>query len=171
MSKVLKELDDDFIISREQGIKLIYANRLLDKLMSNYRGPQGTKKVIGKVASVEKALTKVALNCKKMEQRYAVNEPQRYVVFPTVGEPLQIYVESLSDALDGIDFEETDRFPNIALIETNDEPIYFDRSWDPKSKQYFTSPLQVYLELSQRGKREQNAAAQLVERILAGVTR
>jgi hypothetical protein len=168
VSKVLKELDDDFIISREQGIKLIDANRLLDKLRSNYREAQETKKVIGKVASVEKALTKVALNCEKIEQRYAINHPQRYVVFPTVGEPLQIYVESISDSLAGIDFEETDRFPNIALIETNDEPVYFDRSWDSKSKQYFTSPLQVYLELSQKGKREQDAAAQLVERILAG---
>ncbi|MEP7074338.1 MAG: hypothetical protein ABI878_00900 [Acidobacteriota bacterium] len=168
VSKVLKELDDDFIISREQGIKLIDAERLLDRLKSNYREAQGAKKVIGKVASVEKALRRIALNCKKIEQRYAINEPQQYVVFPTVGEPLRIYVESISDALVGIDFEETDRFPNIALIETSEEPVYFDRSWDSKSKRYFTSQLQVYLELSQKGKREQDAAAQLVERILTG---
>lgn len=168
VSKVLKELDNDFVISRRKGIKLVDSETLLGKLRTNYRGPNVTDKLVGKMVSVEKALRKIANNCERNEQRYAVNDPQRYVVSPTVGEPLQIYVESMVDALNGIDFEETDRFPSVALIETNDEPVYFDRSWDSKSKQYFTSPLQVYLELSQRGKREQDAAAQLLEGILAG---
>jgi len=168
VSKVLKELDNDFVISRREGIKLVDSETLLSKLRTNYRGPNVTDKLVGKIVSVEKALRKIANNCERNEQRYAINDPQRYVVSPTVGEPLQIYVESMIDALNGIDFEETDRFPNVALIETNDEPVYFDRSWDSKSKQYFTSPLQVYLELSQRGKREQDAAAQLLEGILAG---
>lgn len=168
VSKVLKELDNDFVISRREGIKLSDSETLLSKLRTNYRGPNATDKLVGKMLSVEKALRKIANNCESSEQRYAINDPQRYVVSPTVGEPLQIYVESMVDALKGIDFEETNRFPNVELIETNDEPVYFDRSWDSKSKQYFTSPLQVYLELSQRGKREQDAAAQLVERTLAG---
>lgn len=168
VSKVLKELDNDFVISRREGIKLIDSETLLSKLRSNYRGPNVTDRLVGKVVNVENALRKIANNCEKNEQRYAINDPQRYVVSPTVGEPLQIYVESMVVALNGIDFEETDRFPNVELIETNDEPAYFDRSWNPKSKQYFTSPLQVYLELSQRGKREQDAATQLLEGILAG---
>lgn len=168
VSKVLKELDNDFVISRREGIKLVDSETLLSKLRSNYRGPNVTGKLVGKMVSVEKALRKIANNCERNEQRYAINDPQRYVVSPTVGEPLQIYVESMVDALNGIDFEETDRFPNVELIETNDEPVYFDRSWDSKSKQYFTSPLQVYLDLSQRGKREQDAAAQLLEGLLAG---
>lgn len=168
VSKVLKELDNDFVISRREGIKLIDSETLLSKLRSNYRGPNVTDRLVGKVVNVENALRKIANNCEKNEQRYAINDPQRYVVSPTVGEPLQVYVESMAIALNGIDFEETDRFPNVELIETNDEPAYFDRSWDFKSKQYFTSHLQVYLELSQRGKREQDAAAQLLEGILAG---
>lgn len=168
VSKVLKELDNDFVISRREGIKLVDSETLRGKLRTNYRGPNVTDKFVGKMVSFEKALRKIAKNCERSEQRYAINDPQRYVVFPTVGEPLQIYVESMVDALNGIDFEETDRFPNVELIETNDEPVYFDRSWDSTSKQYFTSPLQVYLELSQRGKREQDAAAHLLEGILTG---
>ncbi|MGD9561196.1 MAG: hypothetical protein AB7F88_04265 [Pyrinomonadaceae bacterium] len=166
VSKVLKELDNDFVISRREGIKLVDSETLLSKLRTNYRGTNVTDKLVGKAASLEKALRKIANNCERNEQRYAIHDPQRYVVSPTVGEPLQIYVESMVVALNGIDFEETDRFPNVALIETNDEPVYFDRSWDSKSKQYFTSPLQVYLELSHRGKREQDAAAQLVKGFL-----
>lgn len=166
VSKVLKELDNDFIITRREGIKLVNSETLLSKLRSNYRGPKVTDRLVGKAVSLEKALRKIANNCEGNGQRYAINDPQQYVVSPTVGEPLQIYAESICDALNGIDFEETDRFPNVALIETNDEPVYFDRSWDSKSKQYFTSPLQVYLELSQRGKREQDAAAQLVKGFL-----
>ena len=168
VSKVLKELDDEFIISRKEGIRLLDAETLLDKLRSKYVEPLGIERVVGKVANVQKALRMIELNCKKEDQRYAVNDLQRYVISPTAGEPIKIYVENIPDALKEIDFEETDRFPNISLVETNDEPVYFDREWDLKSKQYFVSPLQTYLELSQKGKREQDAAAQLKEGILAG---
>lgn len=168
VSKVLKELDDDFIITRKERIKLIDAERLLDKLRSNYQGTKTTRQRIGKVTSVQNALKKIDLNCLQSGMRYAVDEPQKYIIFPTAGEPVRIYTESIPDALEGIDFEDTTRFADLELIETNEEFVYFDRTRDSKQKRYYTSPLQIYLELSQKGKREQEVAGQLVNRIITG---
>lgn len=44
--------------------------------------------------------------------------------------------------------------------------IYFDRRRDANDGIFYTSPLQVYLELAVGGKREQETAAQSAERFL-----
>ncbi|MDP9381366.1 MAG: hypothetical protein M3Q29_14705, partial [Chloroflexota bacterium] len=59
----------------------------------------------------------------------------------------------------GVEFQETSRFPNVELIETEDQTVYFD----PNEEEGFPwiSALQTYLMLAAGGKREQETATQI----------
>ncbi|MEZ5422154.1 MAG: hypothetical protein R2682_03545 [Pyrinomonadaceae bacterium] len=117
------------------------------------------------MGDLDAALLKINSNSKSAGLRYVVNEIKRYAVFPTVGEPLKIYTEDIDVATDGIEFEQTDRFADIQLIETDKRsPIYFDRVKDGEI--FYTSLLQVYLTLTQGGKRELEIATGLEEKII-----
>ncbi|MBV6494947.1 MAG: hypothetical protein DYH05_03925 [Acidobacteria bacterium ACB1] len=165
VSKVLQSLEEEFILTRTPDIRLIDARRLLQKLRENYRKPLAARSLIGKVVDLDAALLKIDDNCDNEGLRYAVNEIQRYAVFPTVGEPLKIYTENIETAIAGIEFRPTDRFADIQLIEADERsPIYFDRVKDGKLS--YTSPLQVYLNLTQGSKREQEVAEGLEKNIL-----
>jgi hypothetical protein len=62
---------------------------------------------------------------------------------------------------------ETDRFPNVELIETLEQPLYFDAR--DESGFYWASPVQTWLELMQGDKRDRGTAAQVREFILHAV--
>ena len=61
------------------------------------------------------------------------------------------------------EFEETSRFPNVEFLETDDPTVYFDRRGTSPP---IISPVEAYLELSNGGKREQEAAAPLRTNLL-----
>lgn len=165
VSKVLQSLEEEFILTRTPDIRLIDAKRLLNKLRENYRKPIAAKSLVGKAVDLDAALLKINDNCNNAGHRYAVNEIQRYAVFPTVGEPMKIFVENIETAIAGIEIEPTDRFANIQFIEAGERsPIYFDRVKD--GKLFYTSPLQVYLNLTQGSRREQEVAEGLEKNIL-----
>ncbi|MGD9629242.1 MAG: hypothetical protein AB7V18_08355 [Pyrinomonadaceae bacterium] len=165
VSKVLQSLEEEFLLARTPEIRLIDARRLLNKLRENYRKPIAVKSLVGKVVDLDAALIKINDNCNNAGLRYVVNEIQRYAVFPTVGEPLKIYTENIDAAIAGIELEPTDRFADIQLIEADERsPIYFDRVKDGKI--FYTSPLQVYLNLTQGSRREQEVAEGLEMNIL-----
>lgn len=165
VSKVLQSLEEEFILTRTPEIRLIEARRLLYKLRDNYQKPTDEKSLVGKVVNLNAALREIEENCSRAGLRYAVNEIQRYAVFPTVGEPLKIYTENIDTAIAGIEFEPTDRFADVQLIEIDGRsPIYFDRVKD--GEVFYTAPLQVYLNLTQGSKREQEVAEGLEETIL-----
>lgn len=166
VSKVIKELENDLLVSRHNGVKLLDPKGLLDKLRENYRPPQAARKTIGKVSDLPGALAKIAENGERNDFLCAIDEPRRYAVFPTVGAPTRVYVEYSRKALEKIEFEETDRFANIELIETSESPVYFDRRWELSDGAYYTSPLQTYLDLTTGGKRELDTAKQIVEKLL-----
>ena len=69
-------------------------------------------------------------------------------------------MESLLKRL-GPDLEETSRFANIELLETDENFVYFDARDD-----LVASPVQTYLELMQGDKRERETAEQLRKTIL-----
>jgi hypothetical protein len=54
---------------------------------------------------------------------------------------------------------QSDRFPNLELIETEDETVYFDAR--QKDNFWWASPVQVYLELMTGDKRDQETAEQV----------
>lgn len=166
VSKVLKALEEDFLISRNKLVRLIDATTLLNNLRQNYQPPRVTRRTIGRVDDLAATLDKIAESCRQSNLLCAVNEPRRYAVFPSVGAPVQIYTEYNKKALGETDFEETERFANIELIETVDPWVYFDRQWELADGVYYTSPLQTYLDLTIGGKREQDAAEQIAGRLL-----
>jgi hypothetical protein len=75
-------------------------------------------------------------------------------------------LEALVKRLPG---SQSDRFPNLELLETEDEPVYFDARQEDDL--WWASPLQVYMELMVGDKRDQETAEQLKVLILndAGV--
>lgn len=168
VSKVLKAMEDDLFISRSSGtIRLIDAKGLLNKLAENYR-TKGVRRTLVKVQDVEKFVQELTQNCDRSGTLFAINKPQQYTVFPTVGEPAKIYLEKMDNALEGLEFEETDRFANVEILETSEPSYYFDRRFVDGA--YYTSALQTYLDLMNGGKREHEVAQQLGDRILGEIT-
>jgi hypothetical protein len=104
------------------------------------------------------AAVKVALTGSSSAGHYAV----------MAREPSQsFYCSNLESLLKqfGPDLEETSRFPNVELLETDEDFVYFDRRDDLAA-----SPVQTYLELMQGDKREQETAEQLRKAILQPLT-
>lgn len=166
VSKVLKSLEEELIIGRGARIRLLDAKKLLNEFRKIYRRPQkDARRIIGKVGDVSSALKKMSKNAETKNVKYVRDDPAKYAVMPSSGaSTVRIYTESVSELLSGVDFTETLRFPNIELIETIDPTVYFDRrSMDGF---YWSSPLKTYLELASEGKREQEAANQMIRRLL-----
>ncbi len=165
VSKVLKTLEEELLISRRQGIRLKDGKRLLNALRENYRTPQIKRQIRGKVADIYDALEQISRRAEREKIRYARNEPAKYAVMPPgEGASVKIYTESIDKLLGGIEFTETNRFPNMELIETGEPTVYFDlRQTDGF---YWTSPLEIYLELAGGGKREQETAEGMVNELL-----
>lgn len=166
VSKVLKTLEEDLIISRKNGIRLVDGRRLLKNLRENYQKPASVRIVRGKVKSLENSLAKMSDNADEADILFAIDEPQRYVVFPSNTVLKKVYTEDIDKTLKEVGFSKDERFPNIELIGTKEPTIYFDRRWDIAEGVYYTSPVQIYLELANGGKREKETAEQMAGNIL-----
>ena len=64
-------------------------------------------------------------------------------------------------------FEETERFANVQLEETQDDTAYFDIRREKKTLS--ASPIQTYLELMSGDKRDRETAEQVALNILGTV--
>lgn len=69
---------------------------------------------------------------------------------------IMAYATSLDGSEEISGFEQTERFPTVELRETDDPLVYFDRRLENRLP--WTSPLQVYLDLTTKGKRERETA-------------
>jgi hypothetical protein len=164
VSKVLKVLEADLIVGRREGIRLLDGSRLLEKLKENYKPPITTNRIQGKVQNITAALEEIRNISKNSDIPYSINEPGRYATMPGAGGPLRIYTRLLNPLADSIKLEETNRFPNIELVETADPAAYFDsRNYENLD---WVSPLQTFLELAAQGKREQETALEIRNRLL-----
>ncbi|MBN2418825.1 MAG: hypothetical protein JXL81_05525 [Deltaproteobacteria bacterium] len=170
VSKVLKILEEDLILSREDNIRLIQADRLLEKLSENY-DPKNIYKRIH---------LKVPLNI-QMLQDYLVEKAKeagiplvangissigRYAVMQR-GEILSVYCPQAEKLLDRIKGNPSDRFPNLEILETEDETYYFDAQKDGNF--WWASPVQVYLELMKGDKRDRETAEQVKSYIINNI--
>ena len=165
VSKVLKALQEDLMISRTDEIRLLRPEQLLEQLQNNYRRPWTKPRLQGKIGDVEKLITKAAVVADNNKALIARRSQTPYVVLPSSNEITSLYVSSSSPFLKEFEFEETSRFPNVEFLETDDPTVYFDRREIGPIP--IISPLQAYLELSKGGKREQEAAEPLRADILA----
>ena len=83
------------------------------------------------------------------------------------GELVSIYCPSFDDLREELfEFEDV-RFPNIELLETTDEAVYFDGRMEKKL--FWASPVQVFLELMAGDKRDRETAEQVKAYILNSI--
>ena len=171
VSKALKCLEDDLIVGRKtRRIRLLQPDKLLEKLVESYRPPRVNGRSIGKCtieASGEAMQELQSIARRKNLQLIltGVSSAEAYGV-PVTMAPYSLYcsdarsvVESLGDR-----FRETSRFPNLELVETRDQLVYFDPRRDADFP--WASPIQTYLELMSGDKRQREIAEQVKRRIL-----
>lgn len=164
VSKALRALQEDLVVGREQGVRLLQPEKLLDLLVRNYRGPEIQRRVSGRLQTLPSTLRKLAENARALGLPVAADLPSRYVVMPSSEETIAIYTPSIDELLGDVALQETTRFPNVILLETRDQTIYFDRREEDGF--FWLSPLGTYLELSTGGKREREAARQVRDDLL-----
>lgn len=162
VSKVLKALQEDLIISRNDEIRLLQPERLLEQLQNSYRRPRAKPRLQGKINNIGEFLRTAAQIADINKALIARRSQTPYVVLPSSNEITSFYVSSSAPFLK--EFEETSRFPNVEFLETDDPTVYFDRRGTSPP---IISPVEAYLELSNGGKREQEAAAPLRTNLLA----
>lgn len=164
VSKVLKVLEEELLIAKGEKVRLLDGKKLLDLLVKNYRRPQIRRTLSIKCADLSSALEKISENARKKNTLFAWDYPARYTVMPSDKSAMKIYTQSINELLEGIDFSETNRFPDLILLETDEPTVYFDRRKDKES--YLLSPLETFLQLSTEGKREQEAASLMIDKLL-----
>jgi hypothetical protein len=167
VSKALKTLEEDLIISREGSIRLLQPDKLLEKLSENYVPPNIKDRVRLKVPDgigrIKKLLRKETKALGLPVVATGTSSVGQYAVMQR-GDPLSIYCPRLEPLLERLTGSQTDRFPNLQLMETEDETVYFDSRQEENF--WWASPVQVYLELTAGDKRDQETAEQMKSYIM-----
>ena len=175
VSKVLARLEDDLIVSRDGGsIRLVQPQKLLDALVKQYESPTITARISGKTTlEIIDFATGLYDASQRLVLRIAptgASSTSAYAVMARSG-PTSFYctdVQALTrDNGLGSMFEETDRFANVQLEETQDDTVYFDIRRDNRALS--ASPIQTYLELISGDKRDRETAEQVAENLLGKV--
>lgn len=177
VSKVCSTLEEDLMIARErQGratrLRLLQPDKLLDQLAAEWEPISPRRVFVGKWIGTSKAWRDALTEwSKKPNNRVlATGETSTNAYATMAREPVdRFYCTQVGDLVRSLGelLQETKRFPNVELIETDEPAAYFD----PRSD-LTASPLQTYLELI-RGhnpmlgdKRHRETAEQVRERIL-----
>jgi len=175
-SKVCSELDNDLVIERKrepggrnQRLRLLQPDKLMDRLDTHYTPPEVTKVFTGNWTLTEERLREELWAwAEETKERVVLTGSSSISAYAVMArEPLQSFycsnVESASKWL-GESLRQTSRFANVQLRETRDKFVYFDRR-----KDLVASPIQVYLDLMTGDKREQEAAEQVRRFIMDAV--
>ena len=191
VSKVLKSLEEDVIVGRESGkIKLLQPEKLLDKLVENYQPPKIKKRYqynfSDRTNSVLETLFENAQTQKLLWVKTGSDSVNYYATMGT-GNIRSIYCQNVArlSLPTPLLMEPAFRFPDMEILETTDETVYFDRQANAQDKirehtpnfgksisapieafYPFASPVQTYLELMHGGPREKQTAPQIKEEIL-----
>lgn len=165
VSKVLSRLEEELLVSREDGVKLIQPGQLLDRFVDDYRPPEVRRRIAGRVPDLEAALRTTLETAERNDVSVVGKAEGVYASFPGAEETTTLFTDDLDALLSSLEMEETRRFPNLQLLETDDETVYFDAR--RRDGFVWTSPVETYLELAIGGKREQEVAEQLRENLLA----
>ena len=167
VSKVLKTMVEDLIITRNETIRLLQPDKLLEKLWENYNPPVVKKRVRLKIPETNEPILKLLSERSQQLEMPLIasgtSSVTRYTVMQR-GDLLTVYCPKVEMLLKRLPGSQSDRFPNLELLETEDEPVYFDARQEDGF--WWASPLQVYMELMVGDKRDQETAEQLKTLIL-----
>lgn len=170
VSKVLKTLEDDLIITRKDVIRLLQPDKLLEKLDDNYAPPKIKERLRFKVQEDRGTLRELLMNLSQTLGLPLVASGTSSVVKYAAmqrGDMLSVYCPCLERLLSLLPGSQSDRFPNLELVETDDETVYFDARNDGDF--WWASPVQVYLELMDGDKRDREIAEQVKSSILTNL--
>lgn len=172
VSKALKTLEADLIVGRNDIISLLQPEKVLEKLSENYSPPKTTERIRLKVLEDSGTIREVLLSLSdELDLPLAatgISSVGLYAVMQR-GDPLSVYCPRLELLIERLPGSQTDRFPNLELIETEDETVYFDARREGDFR--WASPLQAYLELMAGDKRDQEIAEQVKSFILMELQR
>ncbi len=167
VSKALRTLEEDLIVERRGTIRLLQPAKLLKKLSDNYVTPTVTARVRLKISEPTENILKLLLELsQKLDFPFVatgISSVGRYAVMQR-GDVLSVYSPRLGELLERLPGNQTDRFPNLELVETEDEAVYFDARQEGNF--WWASPVQVYLELMAGDKRDQETAEQVKSLLL-----
>ncbi|MBI9082135.1 MAG: hypothetical protein JEZ11_00975 [Desulfobacterales bacterium] len=171
VSKALKTLEEDLIISRKGAIRLIQPDKLLEKLAESYGMPAVKERVQLKVPG---ALETIRAMLMAHSSRLGLpivatgtTSVEKYAVMQR-GDLFSVYCPDIESLLAQLPASsQTDRFPNLELIETEDETICFDAR--QVEDFLWASPVQVYLELMAGDKRDRETAEQVKSLIISEI--
>ena len=170
VSKVLKTMVEDLIITRNKTIRLLQPDKLLEKLSENYNLPVVKDRISLKIPENNKSILKLLSEQSQQLEMPLVasgtSSVTRYTVMQR-GDLLTVYCPNVEMLLERLPRSQSDRFPNLELLETEDEPVYFDARQEDGF--WWASPLQVFMELMAGDKRDQETAEQLKNLILNNV--
>ena len=167
VSKSLKVLEEDLIIERNDVIRLLQADKLLEKLSENYLPPKVKERVRLKVPEASGTILQLLLT----ESRElglplvaaGTSSVTKYAAMQR-GDFLTVYCPRLERLLEKLPGNQSDRFPNLELVETDDETVFFDARQEGNF--WWASPMQVYLELMAGDKRDRETAEQVKSLIM-----
>lgn len=167
VSKALKGMEEDLIVDRTNGIRLVQPDKLLDKLAENYEALDPIRRKRFKV-DVEPGQLPLMLRTQAdaasvLVTATGVSSVARYAVMQR-GDVLSVYCSKLEPLIERLQAKENDRFPNVELIETDDQTLYFDAR--DEDGFFWASPLQTYVELIAGDKRDRETADQVKTFIL-----
>jgi hypothetical protein len=162
VSKALKTLEEDLIIARGETIRLLQPDSLLEKLRDNYVQPNIKERIRLKIPGEAGAIAKLLLKKSQVLGLPLVasgtSSVGKYAVMQRA-DLLSVYCPRPEILLERVSGNPTDRFPNLEIIVTEDETIYFDARRGEDF--WWASPMQVYLELMAGDKRDMETAEQV----------
>ena len=171
VSKALNSLEQDLIIERKDTIRLLQADKLLEKLTDNYEPPKIRDRVRLKIPETSDKIHELLFRqSQELGMPFVITGTSSVAQYAVMqrGDLLSVYCPRLEIVLDRLSGSQSDRFPNLELIETEDETVYFDARQDGNS--WWVSPVQTYLELMAGDKRDQETAEQLKELLLTNLS-
>ena len=133
VSKSLKTLENDLIIERSDTIRLLQADTLLEKLARNYNAPKISNQVRIKISDDRNAILQLIRKISKESGipfiASGLSSVIQYALMQR-GEMISVYCPKLKNFMELFPGEQSNRFPNLELIETEDETVFFDAKQD-----------------------------------------
>ena len=164
VSKVLKSLEEDLMITRNEDIiKVLQPEMLLNKLLRDYKKP----KVIGKRSlrlPEDKSAAVEILNNILGNNKWIWTGESSAVKYASTTPSNKFYIYSLSNYYDEmIESYVDNKFYNYEVNYIKDKYVFFD------SSDNYASRLQTYIELSNLDKREKEIAEDIKRSLLNGL--
>lgn len=166
VSKVLKRLENEGAISRsrDRSVRVVDPRELLDGLTDGYAPPKVKARWTGKCAlSQDELVDRLSEVFGDDVIKTGMASAASYVVFGG-DKALSLYtrrpINKVLSAI-GEETKETTAFPNLKLIQTDEQRVFFDAR-----DNLVASPIQVWLEMAKGDKRSREAAEPLREKLI-----